>query len=136
MSERISRNTLNELIKMEKQICLSLYMPTHRSFPEREQDPIRYKNMLRELRDRLHAQHPEAEAATLLKPFEALLDDHDFWIYQRDGIAVLGGRTLLQGVFAAACCARVRFCELSPVSQATAAHRPVGGQVSGTVPRP
>ena len=91
MSERISRRTLNELIKMEKQTCLSLYMPTHRSFPEREQDPIRYKNMLRELRERLQAQHPEADAAALMKPFDALLDDHDFWIYQRDGIAVLGG---------------------------------------------
>lgn len=91
MSERISRHTLNELIKMEKQTCLSLYMPTHRSFPEREQNLIRYKNMLRVLRERLHAQQPEADTAALLSPFEALLDDHDFWIYQRDGIAVLGG---------------------------------------------
>ncbi|MEH6387718.1 MAG: hypothetical protein V7772_07580 [Pseudomonas profundi] len=96
MSERISRETLNELIKMEKQTCLSLYMPTHRSFPEREQDPIRYKNMLRELRERLQAQHPEADAAALMKPFEALLDDHDFWIYQRDGIAVLCGENFFR----------------------------------------
>ncbi|QJD58456.1 hypothetical protein HG264_05800 [Pseudomonas sp. gcc21] len=96
MSERISRETLNELIKMEKQTCLSLYMPTHRSFPEREQDPIRYKNMLRELRERLQAQHPEADVATLMKPYEALLDDHDFWIYQRDGIAVLRGENFFR----------------------------------------
>lgn len=91
MSERISRNTLNELIKMEKQTCLSLYMPTHRSFPEREQNPIRYKNMLRGLRERLQAQQPDADAAALLRPFEALLDNHEFWIHQRDGIAVLRG---------------------------------------------
>ena len=25
--------------------CISLYQPTHRTFPEREQDVIRYKNL-------------------------------------------------------------------------------------------
>lgn len=96
MSERISRRTLTELIKMEKQTCLSLYMPTHRSFPEREQDPIRYKNLLRELRERLRAQQPETDVSALMKPFEALLDDHDFWNHQRDGIAVLGGKSFFK----------------------------------------
>ena len=99
MSERISRNTLNELIKMEKQTCLSLYMPTHRSFPEREQNPIRYKNMLRGLRERLQAQLPDVDAAGLMRPFDALLEDHDFWIHQRDGIAVVGAVTALVLVY-------------------------------------
>ncbi len=91
MSEPITRDTLTDLVKLEEQICLSVYMPTHRTVPERDQDPIRYKNLLRELRDKLAARHPDADHDALLEPFEALLDDRDFWVYLRDGLAVLGG---------------------------------------------
>lgn len=91
MSEPITRDTLTELVKLDEQICLSVYMPTHRTVPERSQDPIRYKNLLRELRGKLAKQHPEADHDALLRPFEALLDDRDFWVYLRDGLAVLGG---------------------------------------------
>ena len=91
MNEPITRDTLTELVKLDEQICLSVYMPTHRTVPERSQDPIRYKNLLRELRGKLVEQHPDADHDALLQPFEALLDDRDFWVYLRDGLAVLGG---------------------------------------------
>ena len=91
MSEPITRDTLTDLVKLEEQICLSVYMPTHRTVPERDQDPIRYKNLLRELRAKLGTRYPDADHDALLEPFEALLDDRDFWIYLRDGLAVLGG---------------------------------------------
>lgn len=91
MNDPITRDTLTDLVKLDEQICLSVYMPTHRSVPEREQDPIRYKNLLRELRGALASRYPQADQDALLEPFEALLEDRDFWVYQRDGLAVLGG---------------------------------------------
>lgn len=91
MNEPINRDTLTDLVKLDEQICLSVYMPTHRTVPEREQDPIRYKNLLRELRGKLATRYPQADHDALLEPFEALLEDREFWIYQRDGLAVLGG---------------------------------------------
>ena len=30
--------------------CLSLYQPTYRAFPESQQNPVQYRNLLRELR--------------------------------------------------------------------------------------
>ena len=29
--------------------CLSLYQPTHRQFPDRQQDPIRFRNLVKQL---------------------------------------------------------------------------------------
>ncbi|NLG74831.1 MAG: hypothetical protein GX535_01195, partial [Xanthomonadaceae bacterium] len=33
--------------------CLSLYQPTHRSFPDNRQDSIRFKNLVRQLQQSL-----------------------------------------------------------------------------------
>ncbi|MDY0222574.1 MAG: hypothetical protein RBR67_15690 [Desulfobacterium sp.] len=35
--------------------CISLFMPTHRAGRETEQNPIRFKNLLREVEERLSA---------------------------------------------------------------------------------
>src|SRR5699024_6110168 len=69
---------------------LSLYQPTHRSFPERQQDPIRFKHLVKQLEDSLKQQGRGDQAKTLLKPFYALIDDVDFWNFNRDGLAVFG----------------------------------------------
>lgn len=87
-----SRRVLAELLAFDEQPSLSLYMPTHRTFPERTQDPIRYKNLVRELQAQLHQQHPDLDHAQLLAPFHALVDDQAFWNSNRDGIAVFGAR--------------------------------------------
>jgi len=87
-----NRQVLTELLAFGEQPSLSLYMPTHRTFPERSQDPIRYKNLVRELQSQLEQQHPELDCAPLLEPFHALVEDQDFWNSNRDGIAVFGAR--------------------------------------------
>jgi hypothetical protein len=92
MSEHLSRETLTQLLNVAEQPCLSLYMPTHRAFPEREQDPIRFKNLVRELREHAQARFPDQAIDDLLRPFEAFQDDRDFWNHPRGGVAMLGGR--------------------------------------------
>jgi hypothetical protein len=87
-----SRQVLAELLAFDEQPSLSLYMPTHRTFPERSQDPIRYKNLVRDLQTQLEQQHPDLDGAPLLQSFHALVDDQDFWNANRDGIAVFGAR--------------------------------------------
>ncbi len=70
--------------------CLSLYQPTHRTFPENQQDPIRYRNLLRALEASLGERFPNADTDGLLAPFRRLADDVDFWNHALDGLAVLG----------------------------------------------
>ncbi len=72
--------------------CLSLYQPTHRTYPDNKQDPIRYRNLLKILEDSLKRKFTSAEVQPLMKPFSALTDDRNFWANALDGLAILGAR--------------------------------------------
>ena len=70
--------------------CLSLYQPTHRRHPENQQDPLRFRNLLKELEASIRTRYPSANMQLLLEPFEALARDKEFWNHTLDGLAVLG----------------------------------------------
>lgn len=70
--------------------CISLYQPTHRHHPENEQDPIRFRNLIKALEESLRQKYATHEIQPLLEPFLALADAHDFWNHTLDGLAVLG----------------------------------------------
>jgi Bacterial archaeo-eukaryotic release factor family 7 len=89
----VTREDLNELVERQAGPCLSIYQPTHRVGPDTrtyaQQDPIRFKNLLREAEQRLTASGLRSrEAEDLLEPARRLLDDPVFWQYQSDGLAV------------------------------------------------
>jgi len=69
--------------------CVSLFMPTHRAGRETEQDPIRFKNLLREAEERLETKGLRSpEVREMLKEPYRLLQDPGFWQRQSDGLAV------------------------------------------------
>ena len=80
---------LEELVSSPARPCLSLYMGTHRSHPNNQQDPIRYRHLVDALKTSLHHQAPDAVHA-LIAPFEALENDHAFWEHTLDGLVVMG----------------------------------------------
>jgi len=68
---------------------VSMFMPTHRVGRETEQDPIRFKNLLREAEEGLLAKglrSPDVRA--MLKPAQHLLEDPIFWHHLSDGLAI------------------------------------------------
>lgn len=90
MYDHITQADLTQLLTLEDGLFLSLYMPMARSFPDQEQNRVRYRNLLRQLRERFE-RHPAATDTNLLGPFEALVHDDDLWQNPRDGLAVIGG---------------------------------------------
>ncbi len=78
--------------------CLSLYQPTHRRHPENQQDPIRFRNLVKELEASLRQKYPSAETQLLLQPFEALAHEAEFWNHTLDGLAVLGGHGIFRAL--------------------------------------
>ncbi len=72
--------------------CISLYMPTHRRHPERDGDPIRFRNLLRDLEDSLARKYDKREVESRLAPFETLARDTAFWENRADALAVLADR--------------------------------------------
>jgi hypothetical protein len=70
--------------------CLSLYQPTHRHHPENQQDPIRFRNLVKEMGESLKQKYATRAVQALLDPFQALAGDRHFWNHTLDGLAVLG----------------------------------------------
>lgn len=86
----LNRDDLRELAQGDPP-CVSLYLPTHRAGAETQQDPIRFKNLLRAAAEQLSAAAPSTDGAdsdAILAPARDLLDDHPFWQHQSDGLAV------------------------------------------------
>ena len=75
---------------------LSLFHPTPRRRPENQQDPIRYRNLVKELKKSLRQKHPSVETRLFGEPFATLSDDLAFWNHTLDGLAVLGGPDLFR----------------------------------------
>ena len=96
MNRLLDSKTLNELLAQRDAPCLSLYQPTHRSFPERQQDPIRFRHLVRHLEESLKQQGWGEQATALLRPFINLMEDDDFWNHNLDGLAVFGCRDYFQ----------------------------------------
>lgn len=92
----ITRDDLRYLIDRSGNACVSIYMPAHRAGRDRQQDPIRLKNLLSQAEEHLREMGLMAlESQALLEPANALLPDSGFWQQQGDGLAIF----LSQGLY-------------------------------------
>jgi len=88
--DRITMDILRQIfLDSHSDWCVSLFMPTHRAGRETEQDPIRFKNLLREAEERLMGKGLRSpEVQEIVKRPQLLLQDQGFWQRQSDGLAV------------------------------------------------
>lgn len=87
--DHLTTSDLNSLIEVEAEWCVSILLPTVRAGAEVQQNPIRFKNLLRSAEDQLTKLGLRtSDIAKLLQPATALLGDPDFWRQTGDGLAV------------------------------------------------
>lgn len=60
------KNTLKNLRQVQGEPAVSVFIPTHRTFPDNEQDAIALKNQLKTLEDRLMAEHDKRTAKAVM----------------------------------------------------------------------
>lgn len=94
--EILASELIQELLSVEQEPCLSLYMTTHRNHPENLQDIIRFKNLVKQLEESLLEQFSDIEAKEFLKPYITLSNNREFWGHSLDGLAVLGTTELFK----------------------------------------
>lgn len=85
----IDRMTLATLASHHVWPSVSIYLPTHRAGADKNQDPIRLRNLIIAAARQLVAEGmraPEAEA--FLEPASQVLTDNEFWRRSGDGLAV------------------------------------------------
>ena len=89
LMDLLNRADVRALMSERGNLCVSLYMPAHRAGTQTKQDPIRFKNLLKQAEERLTNNGlRSSEAREILGPAQRLLDDDDFWQHQGDGLAV------------------------------------------------
>jgi hypothetical protein len=89
MDSTLRAEDLDTLLTHAESPCVSIFMPTHRGGPAVQQDPIRFKNLLREADQRLTALGLRPpRVGEMLAPGRALLEQSSFWRHQGDGLAV------------------------------------------------
>jgi hypothetical protein len=89
----VTPEDLRELVLPQPGPRVSIFQPAHRAGPDTrtyaQEDPVRFKNLLREAGQRLAAGGVLGrEADDLLAPARRLLGDTAFWQYQSGGLAV------------------------------------------------
>jgi len=86
-----SRTDLEELVTMEVQPAISIYLPTHVAGREGRQDPIRLKNLLSVAAERLGASRRLPKINALLPLAQRLVEDGAFWRsqhHEQQGLAI------------------------------------------------
>ncbi len=92
----ITRQTILDLAGVNQNPCISIYIPTHMMGEEIQQDPIRFKNALKKVEDKLAEQHNnDTKNHVLLKEARELLDKPMFWQQSDKGLAVF----ITEGMF-------------------------------------
>ena len=87
--KQFTTHNLSGLLADHEAPCISLYLPTHRFHPDNQQDPIRYRNLLKEMESSLRLKYPKREVQPLLKKFQAFAHDDNFWNHRTEGLAIL-----------------------------------------------
>src|SRR6185312_7799631 len=93
---QLTTDVLRGLLGDHEPPCISLYQPTHRANPDNLQDPIRYKNLVRDVERSLREKYRGREVRPLLERFRSLGDDYLFWTHQRDGLAIVASADTFQ----------------------------------------
>lgn len=88
----LTMKELEPLLEGNEEWLVSLYMPTHRGGAEIQQDPIRWKNLLRTAEERLEKKGMRpADIKECLKTAWQYHQDPLFWQNQSDGLAAFLG---------------------------------------------
>lgn len=95
--DTVTREDLRLLVEERAHPCIALFAPMEKAGKETRQNPIRFKNMLRDAEARLATAGMAATASQkLLAPAASLLDDGAFWQHQETTLAVFLSPNLLQ----------------------------------------
>ncbi|HPJ13037.1 MAG TPA: hypothetical protein PLV00_06610 [Caldisericia bacterium] len=87
-----TREDLHALLQSSGGYHVSIFMPTHQAGPETEQNPIRFKNLIRRAEEDLESEGVRLpDIKSILDPAYQLLANHFFWSHQYKGLAVFIG---------------------------------------------
>ena len=89
MIDRITRQDIDRLATTRGDDLISIYLPMQKAGDATQQNPIRMKNQLQRVAQELEGRGYETDRINaLLEDASKLVPDHQYWLYQSDGLAV------------------------------------------------
>lgn len=90
----MNEQALRELQNVREYPALSILLPTYYKSPDDlQQNPVRFKKLMRQAMDRLMEQHPKSELKFLLKNLDAVVETIDF-DHPQKGLAVFASASV------------------------------------------
>lgn len=81
------KDRLNQLQNSNSNPSVSILLPTHKTFPENQQDSIRLKNLIADAKNRLNDEFDKETAQNVIKNLNRVTQDIDF-NYLQEGLAI------------------------------------------------
>ncbi|ACK70638.1 conserved hypothetical protein [Gloeothece citriformis PCC 7424] len=93
----LSIDELKTLVEHSQGLCVSLYMPTYTRGAETRQNPIRFKNLIKQAQEYLQEEYhlDRNDAVNFVQPAMDL-DKEEFWQHQDEGLAIFVGDNFFQ----------------------------------------
>ncbi len=92
----LSIDELKTLVENPQNPCISIYMPMQKAGPEIRQNPIRFKNLLREAQERLDAMGIRHTGSDNFLQAAEELDSSEFWEHQDQGLVIFISPTVFR----------------------------------------
>jgi len=92
----ITNQDVSGLLGVQKPPCVSVYLPTHRSYPDSKEDAVHYRDLVDQAEEALRKTYPHAESRPVLSRLRGLTEDDAFWTQRSDGLAVLASPAKLE----------------------------------------
>jgi hypothetical protein len=85
------KSLLNQLSNRQNRLAISIFLPTHRTFPDNKQDAITLKNLIKEAEERLHAQIDKRDVKVIIDAINEKVDglNHN---YNLDSLGIFADR--------------------------------------------
>lgn len=88
--DTLTREEIIDTITKAQGPCVSIFLPTHRKGSQTKQDPLRFKNLLKQADRQLAAAGlASSKSRQLLEPAYTLLENNVFWQNLLEGLSVL-----------------------------------------------
>lgn len=88
MTYKIAHAFPDPMLLSNEGTCISLYQKTHRHRPEKQQNLIRFKNLVKEIEQSLGIKYDKKTIEKKMKAFYDLEQDRPFWEHVADGLAI------------------------------------------------
>lgn len=87
---------LDELTQKRTPPCVSIYQPLHRAAPPAHENPVRFRNLLRQAEQSMLRGYSAVESRRIIDQIHSRVDRPEFWTGPRDGMAVFAAPDYLR----------------------------------------